>query len=171
MVFFRKNKRHFAYRSQRRVFVALFLFAFLVTTVVSLISKVNAETVPVASVTFLSQNTDFNNVDPGAWKATKSAEWIDEGKARITFDIVSRNFIDNRAKDIVLLTENSWSMEGWKSEGVKADATQFVEDILGGTENTVALITFNETANLLSDFSDDIHDLQARIRNISNQKF
>ena len=168
MVFFRKNKRHFVYRSQRRVFVALFLFVFLATTIVSLISKVSAETTPVASVSFYSQNTDFNNVDPGAWKITKSAEWIDEGKARITFDIVSRNFIDNRAKDIVLLTENSWSMEGWKSEGVKADATQFVEDILGETENTVALITFNETATLLSDFSDDIHDLQARIRNISN---
>ncbi len=169
MLFFHRKKRQFACRSQRRVFVTLFLFMFLTATIISLISKVNAETSPVASVDFFSQNSDFNNVDPGAWKVTKSAEWIDIGKARITFDVTSRNIVDNNPKDIILVTENSYSMEGWKIDSVKYDASLFVDDILDGTDNAIAVITFNERATILSDFSNDAQALKSKINSITTR--
>ena len=167
MVFFPKNKRHFVYRSQRRVFVALFLFVFIATAIVSSILKSNAESGPVASVVFRSQNSSFENVDAGAWKVTKTAKWTGAGKAEISFDVVSRSMVAaQKPKDIVFVIDNSSSMEGYKLDIAKNHMAILATSLLDGTDNQIALISFNHAANILSDFSDDASELSRLIQQV-----
>ena len=157
MVFFRKNKRHFTCRSHRNFFVALFLFlVFGVSGAIVLIMNVNAQTAPVKSIEIKSARSNFDNGEPGAWKITKSAEWIDAGKARITFKIDSIAKYDNNKKlDIVMVIDNSASMSGNKMTQVKADATDLADTLLSDSDNKIALISFNSSAQILSGLSNN----------------
>ena len=89
MGIFCKNKRQFGFRSHRNLFVAIFLLVFTATTIVSIILNAQAEQEPVHSVEITSSHANYAEEEPGAWKVTKSAEWTDTGKARITFEINS----------------------------------------------------------------------------------
>ena len=90
MAIFRKNKREFAHHSKRNYFVALFLFlVFGVSGIIALLLKANAQLVPVESVDIYSQHSNYQNREPGSWNVTKTAEWTDLGKARITFELHS----------------------------------------------------------------------------------
>ena len=156
MGIFRKNKRYFVYRSQRRLFVALFLFALVFSGVISLLVNTRAEAGPVAEVEFYSQNSDFNNVDPGAWRVTKTAKWTDTGKAKITFDVASRNKLaSNKPKDIVFVIDNSWSMEGPRLDLARSQAINLTDTLLDDNNNQIALISFSDAGNILSDFTND----------------
>ena len=170
MAIFRKNKRQFAYRSHRMVFVAMFLFAFVFSTAISLLFKASAEGGPVASVEFFSQNSSYVDIEGGAWKVTKSAEWTGTGKAKITFDVVSRNkVIEPKPKDVVIVIDDSWSMEGEKLTRAKTHMTNLVNALLDGTQNKVALLSFCATSNILSDFSNDTEELTDLISHIGNE--
>ncbi len=157
MVFFHKNKRQFGFRSHRKLFVAIFLLLISgVSGIVTLILNVNAQTVPVASVELFSEHSSYQNNEPGAWKITKSAKWTDLGKARITFEVesVAKYDIDKKL-DVLMVIDNSGSMEGDKMAQVKADATDLIKTLLVDTENKVALVKFNSEATILSGFSND----------------
>ncbi len=167
MVFFPKNKRGFAYRSQRRVFVALFLFALVFSSVISLLVNTRAESGPIASVDFYSQHADFDNIDPGAWRVTKTAEWTDTGKAKITFDVASRNKLaSNKPKDIVFVIDNSWSMEGPRLDLARSQAINLTDTLLDDNNNQIALISFSDAGNILSDFTNDKETIRHAIRGI-----
>ena len=88
---FRKNKRQISFRTHRKLFVAMFLLLVLgITSAVTFIfNALAADDVPVPSVEISSQHSSFANNDPGSWKITKSAEWIDAGKARVTVKVES----------------------------------------------------------------------------------
>ena len=156
-MFFHKNKRKFAFCSKRTAFCALFLFAiFSANIVTSLILNVNAQLVPVKSVNITSQYSNYENNEPGSWKITKSAEWIKTNEARITFEINSVPKYDNDKKlDVIMVIDNSGSMEGDKIAQVKADAADLADTLLSDSENQIALITFGTEATLLSELSND----------------
>ena len=167
MAIFRKNKRQFAYRSHRMVFVAMFLFAFISSVAISLLFKASAENGPVASVVFNSNHASFNDVDSGAWKVTKSAEWTGLGKASITFDVVSRSHIAaSRPKDVVVVIDKSSSMSGLPLTDAKEHMINLVNNLLDETQNQVALITFSTDGNIVSGFSDDAETLTGMIQNV-----
>ena len=169
MLFFRKNRRYSIYRSKRNYFVALFLFALVSTFGISVFLKANASTTPVASVDFISQNSSFVNVEEGAWKVKKSAEWTDVGKAKITFDVVSRSRIaEPKPKDVVIVIDDSWSMEGEKLTKAKQHAKDFAKDLLNDTQNKIAVISFCERGRILSDFTNDEIAVTTAISQIEN---
>ena len=164
-----KNKRQFAFCTKRTVFVALFLVGVLISSAVTtFILNASAQFVPVASVEITSSNSNFDDNDPGAWKVTKSAEWTGRGKAKITFTINSIPKYDNAKKhDIILAIDNSGSMGGNKMTQVKTDATDLVDSLLSDSDNKVALITFETTATILSNFTNDKTAMLNLISNIS----
>jgi len=169
MGIFRKNKRKSAFCSKRTVFCALFLFAiFGASLITSLILNTNAEGVPVRTVEFFSEHTNYENSDPGAWKVIKSAEWADTGKARITFEVNSiRKHDENRKYDILLVVDSSGSMAGDKITRIKADTTNFINSLLSDTDNRIALISFQDTATVLSEFTNEKNIILNLINNIS----
>lgn len=168
MLFFRKNKRQFRHHSHRKLFVAMFLFALLSTTAISLFFNAKAEGGPVASVRFDSNHASFDSVDPGAWKVTKSAEWTELGKARITFEVTSRSAVEEeKPKDVVMVFDESGSMEGDKLAQVKSDALELASSLLEDPDNRIALISFSNEAQLLERFTDNEENIQNRINHLT----
>lgn len=167
MLFFRKNKRQFAYRSHRKFFVAMFLLALFGSLGASIFLKVNAVIGPIASVEFFSHNSSFTDGHDGAWRVTKSARWTGAGKARITFKVESKKIIDNSGpKDVVMIIDQSGSMAGKRMDQVKEDASELIDSLLEDGDNRIAVISFDAEAHKLSDFSDDDGELKRIINSI-----
>jgi len=156
MGIFRKNKRQFGIRSHRNLFVAIFLgLVFGISGVISLIMNAMAADVPVPSVEILSQNSSYPDGHPGAWRVTKSAEWTDFGKARVTFKVESVAKYGSNKLDVVMVVDNSGSMSGAKMSQVKADAIDLTDTLLSDPNNRMALVAFNSTAEILSGFTNN----------------
>ena len=168
MAIFRKNKRQFGHRSHRNLFVALFLLlVFGVSGIVTFLLNANAQLVPVASVEIFSEHSDYDNNEPGAWKVTKSAEWTALGKARITFEVESNaKYDDSKKLDVVMVIDDSGSMDGEKMSQVKSDATNLVDVLLSDSANKIALISFDTTATIRSDFTNNKEELLNQINQI-----
>lgn len=110
----------------------------------------------IRSIELTSQHTSFADDKAGAWNITKSAEWTEEGKARITFNVDTKSKIrDGNYSDIILVIDNSGSMGGAKLNQVKADAIDLIGSVLSNTNNRIALVSFESTARKLSSFSND----------------
>jgi len=171
MAIFRKNKRQFGIRSHRNLFVALFLFFLLCSSaIVSLILNANAQLVPARSVEIFSEHSNFENSEPGSWKVTKTAEWTGIGKARITFEVNSvAKYDDSKKLDVVMVIDDSGSMEGDKMGQVKTDAADLVNTLLSDLANRVALVSFDSDAMIRSDFTNDKAVLLNQINQISTQ--
>ena len=168
MGIFRKNKRQFSISSHRNLFVAIFLgLVFGISGVISLIMNAMAADVPVPSVEILSQNSSYLDGHPGAWRVTKSAEWIDFGKARVTFKVESVAKYSSNKLDVVMVVDNSGSMSGAKMSQVKADATDLINTLLSDSDNKMALVTFNSTAKILSGFTNNKTSMIDMINGIS----
>ena len=110
----------------------------------------------IKSIELTSQHTSYANNEPGSWNVTKSAKWIEQGKARITFDVDTvAKLADGIHTDIVMVLDNSGSMSGDKIAQVKHDATELIESVLSDTNNRIGLVSFNSTATKLSNLTSD----------------
>ena len=121
----------------------------------------------VKSVTLTSQHASYTNNTPGSWNVEKSAEWIEAGKARITFNVDTvAKIADNAHLDLVMVIDNSGSMSGEKIAQVKHDATELIESVLSDNNNRIGLVSFNTNATKLSDFTSDSATLVSLMNNL-----
>ena len=143
----------------RTVKYSLPCFAVIGVLIGGVIAKnVSAEhyTEIIKSIELTSQHTSYANNEPGAWNVTKSAEWIGQDKARITFNVDTvTKAADNKHLDLIIVIDNSGSMSGSKIEQVKQDATGLIESVLSDTDNRIALVSFGSGASKLSDLTAD----------------
>ena len=131
------------------------------------VSAVNYTEV-IKSVELTSQHTNYANGDPGSWHVTKSAEWIEQGKARITFDVDTiAKVADNAYLDLVMVVDNSGSMSGSKIAQVKHDATELIESVLSDSNNRIGLVSFNSDATKLSNLTSDSTALVSLVNDLS----
>ena len=121
-----------------------------------------ANLTPVASVEIYSENADFENGDMGAWKVTKSAEWVDEDIANIKFQIESIIGLGKSASDFIFVVEDS-SKTGMLNEEQRNVVFSIFEYFylittpgLFDDSSKISLITFNSTYNIIGDFTRDI---------------
>lgn len=121
---------------------------------------------PVKSVVIQSEQLSYTDSKQGSWQVTKSAEWISRGKARITFSVASNIKTNNAYTDVILVLDTSGSMNLEKLDRVKGDTTDLVNNILTDTNNNVALITFNTTSEIVTDFTNDKDTLVNSINNL-----
>ena len=134
----------------------MFLLMFVCAAITSLAFKVSASDTPVRSIEITSSNTSYENNEPGAWKITKSAEWTGLGKARITFEVTSiPKYAEPNKMDVVMVIDDSYSMQGDKIEQVIHDAKDLVDYILTDEENRVAFVEFDASAIIASEFTND----------------
>ena len=127
-----------------------------------------AAVVPVKSVEIKSQNINYDNSEQGSWKVTKSAKWISKGKARITFDVDSIEMNDNKDRDIILVVDNSDSMYSGNFSEVLTNISTVLEELKKDSRtNRVSLISFNDSASILSDFTTDLDSIKSLVSSIT----
>ena len=117
---------------------------------------------PVPSISFSSvhsnygtdstdPNTSGAQGDPGAWKVDKEAHYIGDNKAKITFNIQSRMKTNVKTKkDIVLVLDNSGSMNGEKLDKAKQDSVNLATSLLSDPTNRISLVKFSSYATVLT---------------------
>ena len=109
---------------------------------------------PVPSISFSSVHSNYGTDsanDPGAWKVDKEAHYIGDAKAKITFNIQSRAKTNaQNKKDIVLVLDNSGSMNGEKLDKAKKDSVNLATSLLSDSANRIALVKFNSDAATLT---------------------
>lgn len=101
------------------------------------------------------ESPDYIDMEPGSWHIDKSARWTGIDTAQVTFDVSSIMKIDENYKDIILVIDISGSMEGEKIDKVKSDSKELAEVILSNSNNNVALITYDNRSQIISDFTND----------------
>ena len=160
-----KNKFHQA-KSKKN---ALFFLAFCITCMIVAISiPVFAKEEPVKSITIESENLSYEENKPGSYKITKQAEWIGKGKARITFQVDTKELIkENINTDTILIIDTSGSMTGDKLDKVKSDSVDLIQKTLQDNNNKIGIIEFNDNASIVSNLSNDISDLTNKINSLT----
>ncbi len=147
-----------------RIFLCSILFLFIL---IFFITSSFAANVPVKSVEIKSENLDYDNNEQGAWKVTKSSSWISKGKARITFDVNSIEKNDDKDRDIILVIDSSASMYSGKFEKVLGYVIDVFNELKNDSRvNRISLISFNDKATILSDFSSDFSSLSSLVKTI-----
>ena len=122
---------------------------------------------PVKTISFSSQELDYEKNEAGSYKITKSAEWIGKGKARITFQVDTKELIkENTNTDTILIIDTSGSMTGDKLDKVKSDSIDLINKLLENTSNRVSMIEFNTNATTISDFTNNASELNDKINNL-----
>ena len=168
-----KINRFINYNDSRRYILLLsLLFIFILVVAISVSF---AKTVPVRSIEITSKNSDFSKGEAGSWKVTKSAKWVSEKKARITFAVDSVIKTKRKYTDVILVVDTSGSMnEEKKVSGVlKTKLSKVQEDCenlirlnLNDKNNHIALINFDTDSNIVSDFTNDKELLVNRLKSL-----
>ena len=146
-----------------------YLLGFVVLTgiLIVLVGSSLAVTVPVKFVEIKSVNLSYDASKQGAWKVRKSAFWLSKDKARITYEINSNQINSNKNRDIILAIDSSIYMGNENFDLVKQNIITSATNFLGDNGNSrIALISFNNTATLLSDFTNDLGSLTNYINGI-----
>ena len=120
-------------------------------------------TEPIKSVSISSNKLSYEEKEPGSIGINKSAEWIEEGHARITFDLESVLKTREKPMDLLFILDNSGSMEGEKLENVKNDTKDVLNSLFSNPENQAAIITFNTTSEILSEFTNQKEELLRKV--------
>ena len=160
-----KNKFYQLKRKKSSLFFLVFCF---ICMIVAISIPVFAKEEPVKSITIESENLSYEENKPGSYKITKQAEWIGKGKARITFQVDTKELIkENINTDTILIIDTSGSMTGDKLDKVKSDSVDLIQKTLQDNNNKIGIIEFNDNASIISNLSNDISDLTNKINNLT----
>lgn len=146
----------------KKVFLVFVLL--ILCVVITYTFSVNMYNVQIKNVEF--ESSGWESQSPGSWHIDKSADWIGIRKARVTFDVDTVIKYSENKKDIILILDNSASMQGEKINKLRTDAIQLVEYILNNDGNRVSLISFNTTAQILSEFTDNMEKIKNEISSL-----
>ncbi len=143
------------------VFILILNFGLYCTTGTNLISSgvkfvlntLGIYTEEIKSVEI--ESNGYKDQDGGSWHIDKSADWTDLNKAQIKFDLNTVVKTGDHLKDVVFVLDISGSMSGTKLERVKEDAKELINYLLSNSNNRVAIITFDSTSTILSEFTND----------------
>ncbi len=135
------------------------LFAFLFFILPNTLSSTDVK----ESVFFESKKLSYSDGEPGAWRVTKTSEWLERDKVKITFDIDSIVESKRQNVDLVLLLDTSASMVNEKINKVKEDTKNLLEIVLKDENNRASIITFNSTSSILSRFTNSLEDIKRNI--------
>lgn len=121
---------------------------------------------PVSSITVKSTTLDYTKNEEGSWQYTKTAKWISKGKASINIKLETIEKPRAEYTDVILVLDTSGSMVKDKIEQLQKDVNELINDTIP-KGNKISLITFNDTATIVNDFTDDASLLQESINNLT----
>ena len=127
------------------------------------LNGVGIYTEEISNVDITSNNYD----DEGSWKINKSAKWTSSTTAEVAFDVNSIRKTNDTKRNIILVIDISESMAGDKINKVISDTKELIDYVLSeNNDNKVALITFDTTSTILSDFTNDKDELIEKLNTI-----
>ena len=91
------------------VFLSIMVIG-LLFAIVGLFYSSFALTEPVRNISFTSEILNYDKKEPGSFKVEKSAKWIAEDKAQITYDLDTVLDINDSSLDLILVLDVSSSM-------------------------------------------------------------
>jgi len=141
---------------RKMIFAGLFGFVF-VFTIMMLSGFASADAIYIKS-----SNRNFDSDQPGSWRVTKSAEWIGKGKARLTLKAESKMIDAGGARDVVYILDTSKSMEN--TIGALKTAMKYsADDVLSNSNNTMSLITYNSSAQIVQEMTNNVNTIKNAI--------
>lgn len=137
-----------------------------VAFVIFFITNSFATLTPTSSITVPSTTLSYSDKEEGSWQFTKTAKWISKGKAEINIKVNTLEKKRNDYTDVILVLDTSGSMVGEKLTQVQNDVNELINDTIP-KGNKIALITFNDTATIVNNFTDDASLLHDSINNLT----
>lgn len=140
-------------------------------------SSLAAQT-PISSVTIQSETLSYSTEEEGSWQITKSAKWISKGKARITLKLDTIVKPRKEFTDVILVLDTSGSMQGEikdeedqnntivKLQQLQTDVNNLINDLVP-KGNNIALVTFNDTSEIITGFTNNTELLKNSINSIT----
>ncbi|MDD6263711.1 MAG: VWA domain-containing protein [bacterium] len=137
----------------------------LIGLLIVFISSSFAALTPTPSITVPSTTLSYSNKEEGAWQYTKSAHWISKGKAKVNIKVDTLKKSKFDYTDVILVLDTSGSMLGTKLTQVQNDVNELI-NVTIPKGNKIALITFNDRATVVNNFTNDTTLLQESINNL-----
>lgn len=125
-----------------------------------ILSKAGIYTKPVEK-SFIESNDSV-----GGWTLSKEANWIDSSTAKVTLKLNSEIISNEINKDIIIVIDTSESMNGSRLEVIKDETKKVLNQVLNNESNRVAIISYNNNSNVVSDFVSDKELLIEKISSI-----
>lgn len=145
--------------------LSLVVFAIAVALLIYFMPSSFATLQPIRSVETFSKNLNYESNEPGAWKVTNSAKWISKDKAQVSIDVESILKKNKKNTDILLVLNVSSSMYD-KLDQMKIDVTKMISSSLSESDNRMGLITYDTTAEVVSDFTNNKEELISKVDNL-----
>ncbi len=145
------------------------VFGIILVLGLLIFNKTLLELKPIPKVTFMSTKLNYDKKEPGSFKVDKSAKWIGEDKAKVTIEVNSVIKEKSLAKDIIFVLDVSGSMSGDKLNQVKKDTTDLATAVLSNPRNRAALITFDSTAERVSDFTSNKDEFLRKVNALTDK--
>lgn len=147
---------------KKKAFLLLGIVSLLV--VIFAISSSFAVAVPVESITFTSNDLNYENKEAGAWQVVKSARWVSKGKAQITFAVDSIKASDQKKSTDYILVVDSTLLDG--KDDFSTTLNNMIQNMFVG-RNRVSLIGFYKEAFGLGWFTSNANDVISALKEFS----
>ncbi len=131
-------------------------FFLVMMLLISLISVSFAALSATESIDILSEKVNYENKEQGSWKIKKAANWLSKGKVKVTYNIDTKAMIKSEGIDLLLVVNTANSLSDEQFSVMRSNLNAFSDSVLkDGSSSRMALLSFNSTYSIVSDFTDD----------------
>lgn len=150
----KKSIKKVTYLLRGNKFKISFLGIFTICVLILFISNSFAVEVPVETTSFTSSNINYDSGESGAWKITRTASWISKNKAKVVYDLKTNPSEISLPVDYVLVVDGSLNEH---DASFSAPLKTLLNNMhyYNNISNRVAVIGFNDKAEILTDFTND----------------
>lgn len=150
----KKSIKKVTYLLRGNKFKISFLGIFTICVLILFISNSFAVEVPVETTSFTSSNINYDSGESGAWKITRTASWISKNKAKVVYDLKTNPSETSLPVDYVLVVDGSLNEH---DASFSAPLKTLLNNMhyYNNISNRVAVIGFNDKAEILTDFTND----------------
>lgn len=150
----KKSIKKVTYLLRGNKFKISFLGIFTICVLILFISNSFAVEVPVETTSFTSSNINYDSGESGAWRITRTASWISKNKAKVVYDLKTNPSETSLPVDYILVVDGSLN----EHDSVFSSAIKSMLNNMhhyNNINNRVAVIGFNDKAEILTDFTND----------------
>ncbi len=150
----KKSIKKVTYLLRGNKFKISFFGIFTICVLILFISNSFAVEVPVETTSFTSSNINYDSGESGAWKITRTASWISKNKAKVVYDLKTNPSETSLPVDYILVVDGSLNEH---DASFSAPLKTLLNNMhyYNNISNRVAVIGFNDKAEILTDFTND----------------
>lgn len=150
----KKSIKKVTYLLRGNKFKISFLGIFTICVLILFISNSFAVEVPVETTSFTSSDINYDSGESGAWKITRTASWISKNKAKVVYDLKTNPSETSLPVDYILVVDGSLNEH---DASFSAPLKTLLNNMhyYNNISNRVAVIGFNDKAEILTDFTND----------------